>query len=255
MRDATSLRQKVECLGLSRDEAAIFVELLNAPKSQLGVSRATGIVRSNVYRIVDGLMERGLLVNHTSPSGRLLAAARPDALERLVVEQEVLAKEQRLQLNDLLPSLLGFGAESESFTVRTYVGVNGIKQMLWNELRTKSEILLFSGDTLDKATGRQWAEKFRREVVERGIKTRGIQNLRDKNQTLSAHTEYDQHYRPRFVSQELLDIQLEVSVYDDKVCIYNSLAHDSQLGTEVTNSFLARFMRQVFEHYWSIATP
>lgn len=255
MRNISGLRQKLEHLGLSKDEASIFIQLLEGPKTQLEVSRTTGIVRSNVYRIVDVLMDRGLLTTYTSPSGKLLAVARPDALELLVVEQEQLAQEQRRQLNQILPLLAGFQDNAEDFTIRTYVGVNGIKQMLWNELQAKSETLLFSGYNLDVATGRRWAEKFRLEVIERGIKIRGLQNIRDRGEKISAHEAYTEHYRARYVNDDWLSIQLEISIYDEKVCIYNSLAQDSHLGTEITNPFLARFMRQVFEHYWSVATP
>lgn len=255
MRNISGVRQKLESLGLSKDEASIFIQLLDGPKTQLEVSRATGIVRSNVYRIVDLLMDRGLLTTYTSPNGKLLAVARPGALELLVVEQEQLAQEQRMQLNQILPLLAGFQNDKEHFTVRTYVGINGIKQMLWNELQADGEILVFSGYKLDVATGRRWAEKFRLEIIERGIVVRGIQNMSDRGEALSAHDAYTKYYQARYLSDDWLDIQLEISIYDNKVCIYNSLAHDSQLGTEITNPFLVRFMRQIFEHYWSIATP
>jgi sugar-specific transcriptional regulator TrmB len=253
MRNSSGLRQKLEQLGLSRDEASIFFHLLDGPKTQLGVSRVTGIARSNVYRITDVLMDRGLLSTYTSPSGKQMAVAHPDALELLVLEQEQLAEEQRKRLDQILPLLAGFRDDPESFTIRTYIGVKGIKQMLWNELQAKSEILVFSGYALDVATGRRWAEKFRSEVIERGVYIRSIQNIRDRGVKLSAHDEYEQHYRARYVSDDWLDIQLEISVYDNKVCIYNSLPQDSRLGTEITNPFLVRFMRQVFEHYWSVA--
>lgn len=248
------MARRFEQLGLTKDEAIIFAQLLDSPKTQLEVSRATGIARSSVYRIVDVLMAKGLIASHTTDNGKLLAVARPDALELLVVEQEHLAQERRKQFDRILPLLASFQGSSEDFAIRTYVGTKGIKQMLWNELQAKTEILLFSGDRLDLATGRRWAEKFRLEVIERNLKTRGIEN-RTNDAPLSAHPDYSEHYIARYIDGDLLSIQLEISTYDDKVCIYNSLAHDSHLGTEVTNPFLASFMRQVFEHYWSIAQP
>ncbi len=195
MRDMWDITRQFVQLGLTKDEAAIFAHLLDAPKTQLEVSHATGIARSNVYRIVDGLMAKGLVASHTTDSGKLLAVARPDALELLVVEQEHLALERRKHFDQILPLLAGFQSDTEDFSIRTYVGVKGIKQMLWNELQTKTEILLFSGDTIDAATGRRWAEKFRLEVIERNLKTRGIQNSRDRHVSLSEHSAYREHRR------------------------------------------------------------
>lgn len=251
----SDLRDSLERLGLSADEAVIFLQLLKGSKTQLEVSRLTGIVRSNVYRIVDGLVRRGILVEYTDPNGKKLTVANPDSLELLVVEQEQLAQEQRAQLGQILPLLAGFQDNTEQFHIQTYVGVGGIKQMLWNELQARSEILLFSGYSLDVATGRRWAEKFRLEVIERDLKTRGLQNERDRGVKLSGFNAYTDHYQARYISNNSLDIQLEISIYDNKVCIYNSLAHDSHMGTEITNPFLAQFMRQIFEQYWASAKP
>lgn len=255
MRDIAGVSEKLERLGLSKDEVAIFMQLLDAPKTQLEVSRATGIVRSNVYRIVDGMVKKGLVVEYVNENGKLLSAAQPSALELLVLQQEQLAEERRIELGHILPILAGYKTESDDFSIKTYVGVTGIKQMLWNELKAKSEVLLFSGDTIDKATGRHWAEKFRSEVIARGLRMRWIQNVKERNVPISDLPGYTNQYQARYIEENLLHVQFEISIYDDKVGIYNSLAHDSQLGTEISNRFLAKFMKQIFEHYWTIAKP
>ncbi|HZM63812.1 MAG TPA: helix-turn-helix domain-containing protein [Candidatus Saccharimonadales bacterium] len=254
MKDRLGVSEKLEYLGLTKDEVAIFMQLLDAPKTHLEISRATGIVRSNVYRIVDSMISKGLVAQYANDAAKLLAVAQPEALELLVLEQEQLAQERRNQLGQILPILAGHKTDADDFSIKTYVGVAGIKQMLWNELKAKSEILLFSGDVMDRATGRRWAERFRAEVVRRGLRTRGIQNVKDRGITLSDQKGYGEHYRARYLEEDFLHIQFEMSIYDNKVGIYSSLAH-SQLGTEISNPFLAKFMRQIFEHYWTIAKP
>lgn len=251
MRNISTIVAQLEVLGLTKDETALFVQLLSGPKNQLELSRITGIVRSNVYRIIDGMADKGLVCEIANDKGRVLISAQPDALELLVLEQEALASTRRTSLTQLVPMLGQLSATDDSFSIKTYRGKGGMKQMLWNELSAQTEVLLFSGDILDLATGHYWAEKYRLEVIKRGLRMRSIENP-DPISVLSEHDQYTQFYRRRFVSRDVLNIQFELSIRDDTIAVYNSLADDTYLGTEIANPFLAAFMRQIFEHYWSI---
>jgi sugar-specific transcriptional regulator TrmB len=255
MRNAAALCRQLEQLGLSKDEAAIFVCLLEAPKTQLQLSRATGIVRSNVYRIVDGMAGKGLISEQTTENGKVIAAAHPEVLRLQVVEQETLAQQRRSGLEQLLPMLQSFQQQDADFSTRTYTGIGGLKQMLWNELKSQTEVLLFSSDNLDIPTGRRWAERYRLEVVSRGVRVRGIENLPQPTAPISAHEAYAEQYVARYVPKDMLSLQFEVSIHDNTISMYNSLTHNIRVGTEITNPFMATFMRQVFEHYWAIAIP
>jgi hypothetical protein len=247
------LKEQLHQLGLSADEAAIFVCLLESPKTQLDTSRATGIARSNVYRIVDGMIEKGIVHEVTTDDGRVLAGANLDALELLVVEQEVDAQLNRAHFDQLLPMLEMFQRQGSNFSVKTYTGIAGMKQMLWNELKANGEVLVFSGSSLNSATGKRWAEKFRKEVIDRGIKQRSIENTPGIANPYSDYEAYIEHYQARHLPKDLLDIQPEISIYNNTIAIYNTLTHDTRLGTEITSPFLAAFMRQIFEHFWTIA--
>lgn len=240
-------------LGLREDEASIFICLLYAPKTLLEVSRTTGIARSNVYRIVDGLIEKSLIHELMTESGKMLASVQPEALELLVIEQEKIAETRRAGFNQLLPFLNNLKDQDNIFATKTYGGLPGLKQMLWNELKTTGEILMFSCGPLELALGRRWAEKYRAEIIDRGIVQRSVENIKPRQDPISAYAAYDRHYLVRELPVEMLSINHELSIHDDTVSLYNSWTDHTQLGTEIKNPFLANFMRQVFEHYWSLA--
>jgi DNA-binding MarR family transcriptional regulator len=252
MRD-TSIQSRLQLLGLNKDEAAIFLCLSTGPKNQLGISRETGIARSNVYRIVDKLAEKGLVHGVTTFADKQLISARPENLEQLVVKQEELAESQRNGFIQVLPLLASLENRDDSFAVETYAGIGGLKQMLWNELGSSGEILCFSCGSLNSATGSWWAEKFRAEIISRGIKQRGLENAVSNHITTSLHGAYSDHYQIRFISEVILTIKPEITIHDDTISIYNSWTDDNQLGTEIKNPYLAAFMRQMFEHYWQLA--
>lgn len=244
---------KLQQLGLSQDEATIFLCLVDAPKTLLEVSRITGIHRSNVYRIVDGLIEKSIIHELTTDNGKLIAAAQPEALELLVVEQEAAAEAKRATLDQLLPAMEGMKGRDSAFEIKTYTGIAGVKQMLWNELKTQNGILIFTCGPMELILGPRWPEKYRAEIVRRGIVQRSIENPGAYELPLSQVHNYDKHYIARHLPKELLSINHELSIHDDTVSLYNSWTDNVQLGTEIKNPFLANFMRQIFEHYWSLA--
>jgi hypothetical protein len=153
----------------------------------------------------------------------------------------------------LKPLLRAVQGQEDDFSIKTYTGVRGYKQMLWNELSAQGDIVLFSGVTIDAALSKRWAEKYRKEIIDRNVKTRSIENFGVNPNPLSDHADYTEQYQARYISQNILDIRLEISIYNDIIAIYNSVSHDVRLGTEIKNPFLAVMLRQIFEHYWSLA--
>lgn len=252
MRDDPVITSQLQQLGLSKNEVQIFLALLDGPKNPTEVSRLTGIARSNVYRIVDTLSEKGILQELTTENDKLLTAADPAALELLVIEQENHAALQRSHFEQLLPLLAHAANEKNELGIKTYRSTGGLKQMLWNELKHK-EILLFSAGSLNQGTGKRWAEKYRSEIIRRNIMQRAIENPTSPLPTSSDYLEYHNHYLVRYVPSEILDIQSEISIHGDSVSIYNAWTHHLQLGAEIHNPFLAKLMRQVFENYWQMA--
>ncbi|HKR81683.1 MAG TPA: hypothetical protein VJR27_01650 [Candidatus Saccharimonadales bacterium] len=253
MRNDAEIKARLHLLGLSEDEAAIFVCLLGAPKPLLEVSRITGITRSNVYRIADKLIEKSLAHEVTSINGRALVSVRPEALELLVVEQEKEAKASRENYSQMLPLLSNLKERDTLFATQTYVGVAGLKQMLWNELKSQSEILMFSYGQLELAVGQHWAEKYRAESVRRGLMHRSIENIKARPLPLHGPGGFANRYIMRELPPDVLAINHEMTIHDDTISFYNSWDDHVLVGTEIKNPFLANFMRQMFEHYWQLA--
>lgn len=252
MRDYQAISTQLQRLGLSQNETKIFVTLLTSPKNPTEVSRLTGIARSNVYRIVDELTEKGILREITTGNDKLVATADPAALELLVIEQENTATAIRSQFEDLLPVLNQFADTGNDLGIKTYRSIGGLKQMLWNELKHE-EIFIFSPGSLNQGTGKRWAEKYRKEVITRGIVQYALENSNNPTGTVVAdHPNYDKHYIVHYLLRETLDIQSEISIHGDVISVYNSWSHNPQLGAEIHNPFLAKLMRQVFEHYWEL---
>lgn len=126
----------------------------------------------------------------------------------------------------------------DTFAIKTYRDIAGLKQMLWNELTTKGEICMFSCGNLSIATGKTFAEKFRAEVMDRGIMQRSLENP-GPQVTVTELDYFSTHYKMRLISPDILKIQPEITIHDDTISIYNNW-NSVRLGTEIKNPFLAR---------------
>jgi sugar-specific transcriptional regulator TrmB len=246
-------------LGLSVDEAKIYLELLKGPRSHLELARASGVNRTKIYRLADQLEKRSLITMQTDDRGTLIAASDPTELEVEIVNNEEQLKNQRAIYNHILPQLetlkMQAGKSPDSFMVQTYEGVEGFKQMLWHELKTTDELVIFGSGSLEDLVGsKRWAENHRSRTVEMDYKLRELVNPNKKQEFFTSNREFMNSYDKRYLPENTLRMDHQVCVYNDTVSTF--CWRDAQkVGVEVINAANAQMMRQMFESYWKIAKP
>lgn len=250
-----TLSKYLTALGLSREESLLYLELLREPANHLELSRKTGINRTKVYRLADQLEKRSLISTRTDDRGAFLIAADPRTLEVELVTQEEKLKQQRAIFSQVLPTLneLQQTRNPNEFSVATYEGVEGFKQMLWHELKAKSEVLIFgSGSIEDLVESKRWAEKHRAMTLEANYEVRELLNPMGKPEDFTKNKEFMNHYHKRYIAPDILEMNHQIVVYNDTVATY-CWRDEQKVGTEITNTSHATMMRQVFEHYWQLA--
>jgi sugar-specific transcriptional regulator TrmB len=246
-------------LGLAGEEAKIYLALLEKPMSHLELARNTGVNRTKVYRLADNLIARSLITYEQGDEGRFLAAADPSNLEVALVTEEENLKAKRQLLKTALPFLQqayrrNTASQPNAFTVNTYEGVAGFKQMLWNELQTKDELLAFGNGTLQDLVGSsRWAEKQRAMVVSKDYKIRELLNPGTKPAGFTANQDFLKHISERFISPHVLPLDQQICIYNDTVNTYH-WRDGKKVGYEVISQSHANMMRQIFEHYWALAS-
>lgn len=235
-------------------EALVYYELTRrGPLTHLQLSRITGISRTKIYRIVEKLHAKGVVVKKTDDDGTAIAANGYEALElALVSDAEKLRNRQQAyeQVQPLLDELITEGRPPLTFSLRTYDGVTGFKQMLWNELKTRGELLAFGDGTIEDLIGsRSWAEKQRAMTVQKGYRIREIANnpiVPTDNRT------FTDKITARRIDDSILPLRHQVIIYNDTVSIY-CWRDGQKTGIEIINKPYAQTMRAMFERYWDLA--
>ena len=254
-----NLLAQLNKLALSPDEAKVYLELLREPSTHLRLSHDTGINRTKVYRLIEQLEKRSLVTRRSDDRGVFLVAADPSTLEVTIVTQEEALKQQRSVLQQLVPALsLLQKQDMSNFVLRTYEGQAGLKQMCWHELKTQGELVALGNGTIEQTvTDDRWAAKHRERQVAAGYKTRDLINFgyttNDLPELAAEKLMASKLYVYRILSPEVLCFDNQTVVYNNTVAIYH-WKRDQKVGIEIISSTYAQMMRQIFEHYWNIAT-
>jgi DNA-binding MarR family transcriptional regulator len=254
MNNKDIILEQLRTLGLTNEEAKLYLELLKEPSTHLKLAHSTGINRTKIYRLAEDLEKRSLITKRTDDRGTFLVASDPASLEVTLVSQEEKLAKQRSAFTHLMPALSELRKpDAYSFIVLTYEGVEGFKQMLWHELKTKGDELIFGSGTIeDLVPEHEWAEKHRALTVEAGYTIRELLNPGEKEQPFTLNSTYMHRYVHRDIPRELLTLQDQLCIYNDTVATYH-WRNNEKVGVEIISKSYATTMRQLFEHYWQLA--
>jgi predicted transcriptional regulator len=253
MTDNNLLIAQLQSLGLTEDEATIYLHLLRNQSTHLRLSRETGITRSRVYHLVDRLQQRGLVTHHVDDTGRYIVANRPENLQIQLTTEEEYIKARRSTLQALLPALehLRHSHNNRNFSLHTYEGPDGFRQMLWHELKAEGDLLLLGGGTVEELSPNpRWAARYREKIMAAGYDLRELMNVAiPQNFT---HLEvFTRHYTRRFIDPAILQLDNQITIYNDTVSTYH-WRDGQKIGIEIINKEHAAMMRQIFEVYWQL---
>ena len=254
MNNADSIIRQLTNFGISPEEGRLYTELLRGPSTHLRLSHATGINRTKVYRLIQDLEKRSLITRQTDDRGTFLVANDPSALEIELITNEEQLRAQRTILQQVLPALEALKEdENPTFSIQTYDGVEGFKQMLWHELKAKKECVIFGSGTIeDLVPEPNWAEKHRELTVKAGYTIRELLNPQGKNRPFTFSEEYMTRYRHRLLPTSQLLLESQTVIYNHTIAIYH-WRKEQKVGLEIGNEYYAKMMRQVFESYWQLA--
>ena len=242
-------------LGLEEIEANIYLYLLEyGPRTPLELSREINVDRSKVYRYVEKLVAKKLLEESNDAWGKKIQAASPKNIELFIQEKEEALHNQKQSLPSLIENLSSIPTYSKrEFEVKHYRGQDGLKQMLWNQLSAKKEILAFSYKNKNEIAGKTYAEKIRSEQMERKIMLYEVENETDQGDYWYTGIKgWEKFYNSRYIDPKTLDIKQYTAIFNNTIAIMNWIDGE-EVGVEIINSTFADMQRQLFWKFWEIS--
>ena len=242
----------LEPFGLDQEEAKIYLELLEKKvATALGLSRSLSIGRTKVYRILDRLMEKELVVQQLDSGGFKFIASEPKQLELLLVkkEAELMSLKKTLpQVVEMLQTKVDSGKSGSK--ILFYRGQEGLSQVNWNMLKAKGEFLSYEVATADAYISQSEAEKLRQEIVKKKIIVRTLTNKTHQKPYTEVVEMVKNWWQLRHISKNTLLIRADIFIYNEVFAVCNFLDGGDVFCFEIYNENVAQMQREIFEDLW-----
>lgn len=131
------IEQTLEKIGLTNQEARTYLKLLELKEAKTGkICKETNIASSNIYKILEALIQKGLVNYRVQNNIKIFMPAPPETLNELFLKKQKELDEERKQIKKVISRLKTKEPEDESYSKYKYFeGIQGIKSM-WYEINS-----------------------------------------------------------------------------------------------------------------------
>jgi len=232
---------KLQKLGLNRNESKIYFALLELKESQAGeLSKRTQINRTTTYDSLDRLIEKGLVTYVVSANKKVFHPVSPKRILESIKEKEKIA-------NEVLPSLINiFEKSKKEEEAEIYKGKKGIKTIL-NEILKYKEYVAFGSSGKFFEIMEHDFEIFQKMKKKLGIKSRVIQSefaRKDKKLKRIAFAKF------KYIANEFSTPSTSI-IYGDKIAII--VWAEIPIATVITSKQVSKSYKNYFELLWKQA--
>lgn len=234
----------LQYFGLSDSEAKVYLASLElGPATVQEVAVKSGVKRTTVYTLLDGLKQAGLISEFNKKTKTLLVAEDPARLDGLM-------KERHEKVQAALPELRSlYNALAEKPKVRFYEGKEGVRQVFQDTLETDKEILCLVGLQSEMQSIPDIVNRYVRDRVKKGI---GIKVLAEKSKYSIRNKEAGAKELRElyFLPPDSLPINTEVNIYGNKVAYV--VFKKEFFAIIIESAEIANTWRMVFGIIWKL---
>ena len=256
--DTQAIRAYFFKLGLSSEIADVYLALYAYGQMSISeLSRRSNVERTRIYRLLDEMQAANIVEVELRYKRQVLRAAPIANLQILLSKKEQELRDLQMELSSLQTSLTKNTLHSEATKVQAYKGVDGLKQMFWNQTRSKTTNLSILYENMQSRTGRAFFERWIQVCSERKIQSRSIisDNFVRTQQDWYKKNDNERHPRweGRYIPDGIFPITHSTTIYDDVTSYFNW--KDGEIfGIEIHNPEIANAQRQFFSILWSQGT-
>lgn len=241
--------------GVTDSEATIYLEILSGRgDTALSISRSTKLARTKVYRILDNLLAKKLIVTRVGERGMRFVATPPSQLDFLISDREYELSTLKQSLPLLQSSLTQLSSSMwpAKSQVLYYNGLEGLKQVTYNSLKAKEELLTYELSTMNAFLNEKEAEALRERFVANKIHIRTLTNATKIGGYTDVTELVEKYWDIRHLTPDEKPFQFEILIYNDVYCMYRYVG-DEIFCVEIYSQEHADMQRQLFEHIWGSA--
>ena len=230
----------------------IYIELTKSgPSSALQLAKKSSISRTQVYRYLEALQNRGLVSAEQLSYGTLFRTLPLENLEGLIIDREAQTTSLRAELGDMATLLQHLaGSRGPQASVQHYYGLAGIKQANWNLTKAKDEFRIFEAAHISNHLDKTFARRLRERFIECKLETFDLTNATHITAAeIEPYAPSRTHYH--HIDPQVLTINFEVYIYNDIVTLLD-YSQENMQAIEIHHPTLHTMMRQLFDAMWNL---
>ncbi len=226
-------------LGLQENEAKIYLALLEGGRGTVTqISQSAALNRTTGYDVLERLALYGLASRAGSGTKKKFYAAEPPSRLKQYLENKKKQAEERLaRADDSLLDLVGLYKKESKPIIKFFEGREGIKNIYWHTLETKSTIYSVLDLSVYLPAYEQFGKNYINERVKKNVKEKCLV-LKNKiglewyNKVYKNNSVFKQVTEYRWLNKEFSFVPAaEVAIYDDIVMgVLVKHVHDGPVG-------------------------
>ena len=241
-------------IGLTKQESRAYLGLLELQEAQTGkLCKNTKIASSNIYKILDSLMKKGLVNFRVQNNIKVFMPSSPEILNDLFLEKQKKLDEERKEVTELISSLKVRKPKKEpASNYKYFEGLIGIKSM-WHEINSsmnKNDIMrVYAGKRVSYERMVGFLNEHHKLRVKNKVKERLIFPKED--------IELAMKRKKQLADVKFMDLKndAEWGVWKDLFYLHDYPVKKEPRGFLIKDKVFADTFRQVFDQLWIEAKP
>jgi len=237
-------KESLTYLGLTDGESKVYLALLKQGSSTVGpIVKEAKVAYSNIYEILDRLLEKGLVSFIIKEKTRHYQAAQPSQLQDYLEKKESQLAEEKSILKKLIPELEKLQEQTHRQQAEIFLGLKGMKtafeRITQEYSKSKQEYLFF----YIAEEGFEQADEFFARIYPkfRHIPAKGIANIKYRQSKFIKQA----HFKVKYVN---FPIPSNIDILNDKVLL---TSWQQPLAILITSKDIADKFRQYFYSIWN----
>lgn len=253
--DVQTLRTYLLKLSFSWEIADIYFALYVYGQQTISqLAQRSGVERTRIYRLMDELQASGLVEIEVQYKRKIFRAAPISNLQIMLAKKEQDLRDLQKDLGSLQHTLEQDMLKRGGTKVQIYHGTEGLKQMFWNQTRSKTENLSILYENMQSRTKLAFFERWVRLMNERHMKSRSIMCdnfVKTQKEWYDIHSnERLKDWTGRYIPSKVFPITHSTVIYND-VTSYYTWKDNEIFGIEIYNQDITNAQRQFFEMLWN----
>jgi sugar-specific transcriptional regulator TrmB len=251
------IKQNLKLLGLNESEIRVYSQLISKELSSMTqLSKSTGIPRTNIYRICEELVKKNLARWTVDQRGKKIEIVNIRTLDRIIHKKELELEKTKSAVGNLQSLFKATSKNLPLTELRYYKGKEGMKQLIWNTLQAKNEIMGYSVYNRREIIGSKFDEKYVVEFRKRKLADNVIANTPTlpaiKKALKGVHQQTPKNVK--IIEDKDFYISGDTYIYNNIYAV-NFWNEDEIIGVEIENPEIVKVQKSIFNSLWKIATP